>query len=62
MSGTGTAYGGGCLRMCYAVSGTDIAYGTRYVCATRCPVLTSRVRWYQEEARESVQLPGQVEQ
>eukprot|EP00961_Rhodomonas_salina_P021170 285120-Rhodomonas_salina.1 len=35
---TGKAYGAGCLRVCYAMSGTDIAY------AARAPACKSRQR------------------
>eukprot|EP00961_Rhodomonas_salina_P093040 1252478-Rhodomonas_salina.5 len=39
MSSTDLAYGASCLRACYAVSGTDLAYGTTsgFALAMRCP-------------------------
>eukprot|EP00961_Rhodomonas_salina_P226609 3064085-Rhodomonas_salina.3 len=44
MSGTDTACAATCLRTCYTVSGTHVAYAA--IClhglATRCPVLRQR--------------------
>eukprot|EP00961_Rhodomonas_salina_P125648 1692761-Rhodomonas_salina.3 len=51
-SGTHLAYDATCLRASYAIPGTDIAYAAtrylrsrkpRYICATRCAVLTERM-------------------
>eukprot|EP00961_Rhodomonas_salina_P046451 623336-Rhodomonas_salina.2 len=41
--GTAMAHGAVCLRACYAMSGTDIAYGSAYEPAMRCPVLSQRM-------------------